>query len=385
MTHRDRNRAFAPEHALRVLMVDSERSWRGGQAQVRLLMSGLAEHGVSVTLAAPGDGELYRRSEGLAIQRRAVPPGWAGVLALRRAMASGRFDVVHSHAARAHGAVAVARVGLARRPCHVVSRRVDFAVGRGAVSAWKYRRGADAYIAISEGVRRVLVDGGVAPERVRVAASGIDLAKFEGLKDRDAVRAELGLGAGTFAVGNVAALAPHKAQNDLLRAAAIVLAKRGDVRFFIVGEGALRAPLESLARELGIESRVVFTGFRADALDLLRAFDIFVMSSYLEGLGTSIMDAQAVGVPVVATRTGGIPELVDDGVTGLLVSPRDPGALAAGMLRFLDDEGLRRSCAHAARVRSSGYDYRTMVYKTLDVYRELCENVGSPLGPDGAD
>jgi glycosyltransferase involved in cell wall biosynthesis len=141
--------------------------------------------------------------------------------------------------------------------------------------------------------------------------------------------------------------------------------------------------LESLARSLGITERVTFTGFRTDALDLLRAFDVFAMSSYLEGLGTSIMDAQALGVPVVATRTGGIPELVEDGVTGLLSPPRDPEAFARTILRILEDDGLRAACAGAAREQSYRYDYRTMVYKTLDVYRDLCEKVGSPLGPGG--
>jgi glycosyltransferase involved in cell wall biosynthesis len=363
---------------LRVLMVDSERTWRGGQAQVGLLMTGLSDLGVKVTLVAPPGGELYQRTTSASIARVPFVPGLHGLWHLRRALQSGAFDVVHSHAARAHGAVSFARVGLASRPWHVVSRRVDFAVARDPVSAWKYRRGADAFLAISEGVRRVLLAGGVAPDRVRVVPSGIDLAKFDGLRERDAVRAELGLDARTLAVGNVAALAPHKAQNDLLRAAAMVRAQRRDVRFFIVGEGALRASLEALARELGIAEHVVFTGFRADALDLLRAFDVFVMSSYLEGLGTSIMDAQALGVPVVATRTGGIPELVEDGATGLLAPPRDPASLAAAVLRFLADERLRFACAARARALSSRYDYHAMVYKTLDAYRDLCEKVDSP-------
>ncbi len=367
--------------ALRVLMVDSERSWRGGQAQVRLLMSGVADAGVSVTLASPPDSELNRRTASLNIARLPWKPGLGGLHTLRRAMASGGFDLVHSHASRAHGAVAAARVGLTQRPLHIVSRRVDFPVARGVLGRWKYHRGADAYIAISEGVRRVLREGGVAPQRIYLVASGIDLAKFDGLATRDAVRVSLGVDARTLLVGNVAALAPHKAQNDLLRAAARVLARRGDVRFFIVGEGALRSELEALSRELGISERVVFTGFRTDALDLLRAFDLFVLSSYLEGLGTSIMDAHALGVPVVATRTGGIPELIDDGVTGLLVPPRQPEALADAILRFLGDEPLRRACAEAGRVQSSRYDYHTTVYKTLDVYRELCENLGSLAGP----
>ena len=360
---------------LRVLMVDSERSWRGGQGQVRLLMSGLCERGVAVTLAAPADGELYRRSENLAIERLPLATGPAGVFTLRRALGSSRYDVVHSHAARAHGTVAAARLGLRSRALHVVSRRVDFDVAKSPVSRWKYLRGADAYIAISEGVRRVLIAGGIPSARVRVVMSGIDLGKFEGLKARSAVRAELGLDERTLAVGNVAALAPHKAQNDLLHAAKHVLARRAQVRFFLVGEGALRAELESLARSLGVDAHVTFTGFRSDALDLLRAFDVFAMSSYLEGLGTSIMDAQVLGVPVVATRTGGIPELVEDGVTGLLAPPRNPEAFAAALLRMLEDEPLRRTCAESARIRSSRYDYRTMVDKTLDVYRDMCQKV----------
>jgi glycosyltransferase involved in cell wall biosynthesis len=147
-------------------------------------------------------------------------------------------------------------------------------------------------------------------------------------------------------VGNVAALAPHKAQNDLLRAAAIVCARRPDVRFFVVGDGALRGELEALARELGIASRVVFTGFRADALDLLRAFDVFVMSSYLEGLGTSIMDAQALGIPVVATRTGGIP-----GCRGVvLVCQHRRGTEALAGAFSAEHDGLR-ACAAAGRVQ----------------------------------
>lgn len=367
--------------ALRVLMVDSERSWRGGQAQVHLLITGAVEAGVSVTLASPPGSELNRRTASLAIARLPWNPGVVGLRTLRRAQASGAFDLVHSHASRAHGAVALARVGLTQRPLHVVSRRVDFPVARGVMGRWKYHRGAEAYIAISEGVQSVLLAGGVRAERIRVVASGIDLAKFEGLAARDVVRTSVGADARTLLVGNVAALAPHKAQNDLLRAAARVLAKRDDVRFFIVGEGALRAELEALARELGISERVVFTGFRTDALDLLRAFDVFAMSSYLEGLGTSIMDAQALGVPVVATRTGGIPELIEDGVTGLLVPPRNPEALADAILRFLGDATLRRACAEAARLQSSRYDYHTTVYKTLDVYRELCENLGSRAEP----
>ncbi len=368
----------------RVLMVDSERSWRGGQEQVRLLMKGLAEAGATLALAAPPGGALFERAAELGVDRIAWNShGWlAGLGVLRRAMASGRFDVVHSHASRAHGAVSLAGVGLARRPVHVVSRRVELPVGRGPFGRWKYRRGADAYIAISNQVRDALVDGGVPAARIVVAPSGIDLDRFEGKTNPREARERLGVGAGIRVVGSIAALSREKGHADLLRAAAGVLAAKGDVRFYIVGEGELRERLERLARELGVCDRVVFTGFRADTLDLLGMFDVFVLSSRVEGLGTSIMDAQAAGIPVVATRTGGIPEIVEDGVSGLLVPPRSPESLGRAILRMLHDAPLREACVRAARERSRGYDYRNTVYKTLDVYRRLCEKHDLPSKKD---
>jgi glycosyltransferase involved in cell wall biosynthesis len=103
------------------------------------------------------------------------------------------------------------------------------------------------------------------------------------------------------------------------------------------------------------------------------------MCSLSEGLGTSILDAQAAGVPVVATRTGGIPEIVEDGVSGVLVSPRSPQLLGAAIVRMLIDGALRDSCRNAARERIGGYDYRNTVYKTLDVYHRLCDKSHLPL------
>jgi glycosyltransferase involved in cell wall biosynthesis len=139
-------------------------------------------------------------------------------------------------------------------------------------------------------------------------------------------------------------------------------------RFFIVGEGSERAALEALRRDLGLEDRLVLTGFREDALEILSLFDCFVLSSYLEGLGTSIMDAQALGVPVVATRTGGVPELVEDGVTGLLVPPRQPDQFAAAILRLLREAPLRERLQRNALEIAPRYDYRHMVRKTLAAY-----------------
>jgi glycosyltransferase involved in cell wall biosynthesis len=369
----------ATARPLRILMVDSERSWRGGQGQVFLLMRGLVELGQRVTLAAPPAGALFERSNVLDIERIA----WRGtsspvsILELRAILLRRRYDVVHSHASRAHGAVSIARTGLRDAPLHVVSRRVDFEVARGPLGKWKYHRGADAWIAISNGVRDVLVRGGVKAEAITVAPSGIDLEKFHGVRDPGYLRDEFKLEPGMPVLVNVAALAPHKAQSVLLEALSRLRGRRR-FRCFIVGDGELRGALTAQARSLHIDDIVTFTGFRNDALEFIRLADVFVMSSRLEGLGTSIMDAQALGAPVVATRTGGIPEIVEDGVTGLLAPPGDAAALAGALERMLDDAALRESCRRHAQLQSARYDYRRTVYKTLDVYRRLC-HVEPPL------
>ncbi len=360
-------------------MVDSERTWRGGQGQVFLLMRGLCELGQHVTLAAPVRGALYERAGTLPVERVA----WRGtsspvsMLEIRTRMLQGGFDVVHSHASRAHGAVAAARAWSRVAPPHVVSRRVDFDVARGPWGKWKYLHGADAYIAISDGVRAVLERGGVPAGAITVAPSGIDLEKLARVRSAGYLREEFNLAAGVPVLVNVAALAPHKAQSVLLEA---LKQLRGGhpFRCFIVGEGDLRRELEAQARALGVDDVVTFTGFRNDALEFIRLADVFVMSSRLEGLGTSIMDAQVLGAPVVATRTGGIPEIVEDGVTGLLAEPGHARALADALARMLRDAELRDSCRRHAQLQSGRYDYRRTVYKTLDVYRRLC-HVEPPL------
>ena len=249
---------------LRILMADSERTWRGGQGQVLLLMRGLAELGQDVTLAAPAHGPLFERSADLPIERVA----WRGtsspasILELRTIIAGGDFDIVHSHASRAHGAAAVAHLGL--RAKHVVSRRVDFDVARGPWGKWKYLHGADAYIAISDGVRAVLERGGVPASAITVAPSGIELEKLSRVRDPGYLREEFKLVPGVPVIVNVAALAPHKAQSVLLDALAQLRATPS-FRCFIVGDGELRAELEARCRSLSLAG-VTFTGFRDDAL-----------------------------------------------------------------------------------------------------------------------
>lgn len=372
--------------ALRALMVDSERTWRGGEGQLRLLIKGLLDDGVAVELAAPPGSEIEKRTREFDIPFHPVSIGGGmdvvSAWRLRSVIRRGRYDVVHSHSSHAHSIAFMACAAIARdaRPFQVVSRRVDFAVATNRLSGLKYRHGADVYLAISNGVRDVLIESGIEAERIRLVPSGIELEKFERVRDNGYIREEFKIGEDTPVVGNVAALAPHKSQRDFIGAAKILAGDFPKVLFLIVGEGKLRGELEAQISDAGLGHRVILTGFREDPLEILSTFSLFVLSSCLEGLGTSVMDAQAMGVPVVATRTGGVPDIVEDGVTGLLVPPRDPEALAGAIARLLRAPDLRQQLAKTALVQSRGYDYRQTVYKTLDAYRELVSSPGG--GPN---
>jgi glycosyltransferase involved in cell wall biosynthesis len=360
---------------VRVLMIDSEETWRGGEGQLYLLMQGLSEYGVQTTLAAPEASAIAGRARELGVP--CLPLSISGGLdlaaawRLRRYLRAHPFDIVHCHSSHAHSVAFPSVASMSHgRPRLVVSRRVDFAVAKSGLSRLKYRH-ADVFVAISRGVRDVLIRCGVAAERIELVRSGIDLNKFAGVKDNRYLLKEFGLTAKTPVVGNIAALAPHKSQVDFVRAARLVKRDIPDARFFIVGEGDSRPSLESLIRELEMTDDVILTGFRQDVLEILSLLDCFVLSSYLEGLCTSIMDAQACGVSVVATNTGGVPDLVDDGVTGILVPPRDPEQLAQAIVRMLREPGLRENCVRAAKEKSKSYDYRNMVAGTVAVYNGL--------------
>jgi glycosyltransferase involved in cell wall biosynthesis len=251
-----------------------------------------------------------------------------------------------------------------------VTRRVDLPAGSGPAGRLKYGR-VVRFAAVSERVRDILVDGGVPRARVDVIRDGVDSARLAGATPaaRSGFRAEFGLEDDETAVGITAQFAPEKDHATLLRAWARVEAEAPGARLFLVGRGDGEAELRRLSAALGL-SRVVFTGWRDDIPRVLAGLDAFVMTSTREGLGSSVMDAMACGLPVVATRAGGLPELVTDGEDGLLVPPGDPGALAPALLRIAREPGLARRLGAAARLRAESlFSVERMTAEYVAFYR----------------
>ena len=359
------------------LHIDTARTWRGGQNQVLVTVLGLRSAGHRAMLVAHPNGELRTRAaEGLELLPLAprTEMDLSAAWRLSRALKQLRPDVVHAHDphAVAMSALALSMSTQPKRAPLVASRRVDFRLKGNALSRWKYDQ-VDCFICASEAIRQMLIADGIAEARTVTVHEGIDLARV-GAAPRAALHQELWLPHDAPIVGNVAALVPHKGQRHLIDAAVQVLRHEPDARFIIVGEGELRPALEHQIRQHHLEKHVMLTGFRPDVLSLHKAFDIFVMSSVTEGLGTSLLDAMACGKPVVATRTGGIPEVVRDGETGLLVPPRDHDAMAAAIVQLLQDRALRErmGAAGLARVQKQ-FNAEAMVKETLRAYRRVAE------------
>ena len=351
---------------MRVLPVDTAAGWRGGQNQVLLSALGMAVRGHQVALACRAGGILEGRARSAGLDVHAFPfrGDWSpsAALGLARLTRRGQPEVVHAHDPHALAAALVA--GGPR----VASRRVDFAV-KGRASRWKYGR-CERIIAVSEAVAAVLRRDGVATDQVRVVYEGVPTRPPQ--PGGRAVLAALGVPMTALVVGTVAALTDHKDHQTLLSAAAQVAARVPEAHFVIVGDGDRKAALYAQAAALGLQGRVVFAGFREDLDRLIPAFDVFCLSSKMEGLGTSLLDAMCFARPVVATAAGGIPEAVEDGVTGRLVPVQDPAALAAALVTVLTDPAQRERLGTAGRRRfESRFSADRMVEATLAVYDEL--------------
>jgi glycosyltransferase involved in cell wall biosynthesis len=308
--------------------------------------------------------------------RSALDPRW--LAALRWSLIDEPVDVIHAHnPVMAVGARVVARLLPRRlRPRVVVT---DHNVWHGYVPVSRWADGLtsrldDARLTVSEAVRASLPTP--IRRRSQVVLQGIEVERVRAQRaERGAVRAELRLDPDALVVGTVANLRAQKAYPDLLKAALEVVERLPEVRFVAVGQGPLEGEIHALHTRLGLGDRLLLLGHRPDAVRVMAACDVFVLASLYEGLGVAVMEALALGLPVVATAVGGVPEVVEHGREGLLVPPGRPRELAAALVTLLTDAGRRQRMADAAARRGAELSIDTAVRRTEAVYHELTAGV----------
>ncbi len=340
-----------------LFQIDAGKEWRGGQRQSLFLAKELKRRGLPFFFIVQPESPLHQKA--CEAELPVLPFKMRNefdlpaILRLAWAMKRKKCLLVHFHDAHS-AAVGSVAASLAKVPFRIITRRVDFPLKKNYFSRRKYMKNVDAIIAISEGVKKVLVEGGVDPENVEVISSGIDFSSFEedssALTSKDYLRREFSFAVDDYLVGIVAHLADHKGHQYLIQATKILKQQAPKIKTIIVGEGPLSMELNRQAKELDVEDIIFFLGFRKDIPKILSSLDLFVLSSHLEGMGSSILDAMASRLPVVATKVGGIPEVVIHGETGLLVPPRDPSALARAILMLYSNKTL------ASRLGQKGYE-----------------------------
>jgi glycosyltransferase involved in cell wall biosynthesis len=337
------------------LHIDTSRSWSGGSNQVMYTVMGLRARRQQAALVAHPDSDLFRRmSEGTDLIPLApshdidLAASWR----LSRVIKQLRPDVVHAHDPQAvtMAATALSITSPTPMPVFVASRRIESRVSHSSFSRWTYAQ-VDGFIANSRVISDRLVTDGVPRSKITIVNEGVDVERIVRLQAAN-VRAAFYLPMQAPVVGNVAALVPHKGQHHLIDAAAITVRQVPDARFVIVGDGELRPALEDQIRHKHLERHVFLAGFRADALELTKGFDLFAMSSTSEGMCTALVDAMAASKAAVATDAGAISEVMVDGETGFLVPMRDHEAMAGRIVQLLKNTSLRGCMGEAALQRA---------------------------------
>lgn len=356
----------------RVLHVEAGRHLYGGALQAVYLMRGLAAEGIENILVCPTGAAIAHASRDVArVLETKMSGDWDLALASRLAsiMREQRPDLVHLHSRRGAdvwGGVAARRADVPA----VLSRRVD-----NPEAPWWARRKYRLYdrvITISGGIREVLLSEGVDAQRVTCVPSCVDIEKYRPGGDRAWLCAQFDLTTDAPLVAMIAQFIPRKGHRYLLEAIPAVLKAAPGARFLLFGQGPLEAELRADAAQASWADHVIFGGFRDDLHRILPCVDVVAHPADMEGLGVSLLQAAACGVPVVASRAGGIPEAVRDGESGILIAPGNAGALAQALGVLLQDRMRARALGEAGRALvEREFSVAAMVAGNLRVYREV--------------
>ncbi|NWG13900.1 MAG: glycosyltransferase [Acidobacteria bacterium] len=364
---------------MRFLFVDTERVWRGGQDQLLTLLQGLSRRGHKVRLACyPGTLlETRARDHGIEVYPVAIrrETSLLALFRMVRVLAKCRPEILAFNTPRPIfiGNLASRFVPVRAR---IIFRRVNFPLKGGYFTRFKYTWGIDGVVAISESIRSQLLLGGLPSSLIRTIYEGMDLTSYPRRP-----LPNLHQPGDPVVVGTVAHLSAEKGLRFLVEAATLIPDARSRLRFVVVGEGECRQELESLVEEKELASCFHFAGFQNRPAYYMGSFDMFVLPSLSEGLSSAILTAMACSLPVIATNVGGIPELVVDGLNGLLVPPKDPVALAQAIRSLADDPD--RCFRMGQRGRERVEERFTLERKILET-EELCRSFlsGRQAKPD---
>ena len=360
---------------MKVLHIDAEKHWRGGQQQAVYLYEGMLKSDYKCGFVCCPGSQLQQYFEKKRLPHHCLMfRGESDIISafnLARLCRRYSYNILQLHSSHSLSWGLWAKFFYPSLKL-VATRRVDFPIGKNPLSAFKYKtKAVNKIVAVSDNIRKVLISCDVPSEKVVVIYSGIDLHKFDTVQVPTDFRQTWNIPEKSIIVGTVAAFAGHKDYPNFLKSASLAVKENPNLFFMAVGGGDLLSEMKNIAQELGLQGHIAFTGFQKEVGQFLKAFDIFVLASYLEGLGTSVLEAMSIGLPVVGTKAGGITEMIINGENGILVPSQNPVELSQAILTLAKNPHLRQEYGNNALKSVQKFSKEQMIEKYLNLYRAL--------------
>ena len=370
--------------------------WAGAEVQADLLLRALSKMpDLAVRAIVLNEGKLVQRLREADIEVNIIDESQHGFFALRKLMAAylkdKNIDILHSHRRKENVLAGyLKRDRLTRHLVQTVHGSPEPFTGLNRLKEKVYaainnhftKRYFDRVLPVSHDIKMKLLKR-IDSSRLITIHNSIDPSQVEPSRGRNEIRAELGLDANAPVIGSAGRMVPVKQYDQFLKAAAIMLKQRPDARFLIAGEGPQLDNLKELAAQLSISEQVLFVGFRSDMPDILSALDIFVISSKHEGIPMVVLEAMILQRAVVSTKVGGMPEIIENDLSGLLVKPSEPQQLASACLELLSDRELAAKIGAAAQKRiETKFSISTQARRVADIYRELTKKKDLAVVPN---
>lgn len=362
---------------MRVLHIASERTWRGGEQQMAYLIEELQQLQVNSFVACRRHSafETYCQQHNiphisLSFAKPLLP---LAARQLQQYISRHQIQLLHLHSSLAHTLGVLTHL-LGARADLILSRRVAFSIGRNPLSVFKYNySGIKRIICVAEEVSRQMAASIADGSKCIVVHDGIDIDTLRNTinPQEKYLRHTYKIPPDVRLIGNVSALDRHKDYFTFLDTVKLLKEQGLQARYFAIGSGPLEQQIKAYARKLGLQNDVIFTGFIPNAKQALAELDILLFTTIKEGLGSTVLDAFACRTPVVATNTGGIPEMVQDGITGMLAPVKSPEALAQKCLQVLQNPELREYLVENASKKVMEFTKEQTALKTLAVYKEV--------------
>lgn len=361
---------------MKILHISSPKSWRGGEQQLIYLAEELSNAGVEQLIMCPFNSAVHKHCLKKHIAHITYFKGFSGnpMVAFRVAHVCKRehIDLIHVHDSHSHNFAVLSAVLANNVTPIIVSRRVDFPIQDHTFSLYKYNHPRIAKIlCVSEAIKSVMLPFIEDQQKLEVVYSGIDLKKFDKIKADHSIRTLLGIEEHVHLIGNVAALAPHKDYFTFVDTAKKLIDDGLKAHFIALGDGPLKREIETYIAAQSMTDHISLLGFRTDVLEILSVLDLFLITSETEGLGTSILDALALKVPVVATAAGGIVEVISHEKSGLLCPVKDVSSLVQACKRMLEDEALRNRIKEEGWSTVQKFSKTKTAQTTIQVYRNV--------------